>query len=79
MDRAFEKAIRKYKKRIKALLICDSKMAKSYLQDLDDGIVDFIENSAQQAYRKSSRVLGLPRLLPESFSKRRVFVKSKGA
>lgn len=67
MDRAFEKAIRKYEKRIKALLICDSKTAKSYLQDLDDGIVDFIENSGATSIQEIIARFGTPEAVAREF------------
>lgn len=67
MDRALAKEIQKYKKRIKALLICDSKTAKSYLNDLENGIADFVENSGATSIEEVITHFGEPEIVARAF------------
>ncbi len=67
MDRALAKEIRKYKKHVKALLICDSKTAKSYLSDLENGIADFVENSGATSIEEVITRFGEPEVVARAF------------
>lgn len=67
MDRALAKEIQKYKKHVKALLICDSKTAKSYLSDLENGIADFVENSGATSIEEVITRFGEPEVVARAF------------
>lgn len=67
MYKALEKEIRKYKKRIKALLICDSKMAKSYLDGFENNIADFVENSGASSMQEIIAHFGEPEVVARAF------------
>ncbi len=67
MDRVLEKAIRKYKKRTKALLLCDSKMAKAYLQDLDNSITDYVEENGVTDIEEIIAHFGDPEVVARAF------------
>lgn len=67
MDRTLAKEIRKYKKHVKALLICDSKTAKSYLSDLENGIADFVENSGATSIEEVITRFGEPEVVARAF------------
>lgn len=67
MDRALAKEIQKYKKHVKALLICDSQTAKSYLSDLENGIADFVENSGATSIEEVITRFGEPEVVARAF------------
>lgn len=77
MDSLLAKEIQKYKKRVKALLICDSKTAKNYLNDLENGIADFVENTGATDIEEIIAHFGEPEVVARVFFETADIVKIK--
>ena len=67
MDNNLEHDVKKYKRHVKANLLCSTKMSKQFLSDLSDSIDNYIEENNITQFADVQNHFGSPEQIARSF------------